>query len=629
MTMCPKKPRRWLGGLILLAVAFTFWPGLSGYFILDDYPNILEREAIHLDSLDAESLSAAAGAYSAGIISRPLGTLSLALDHYFWGLSPRGFKLTNLLLHILNTLLVLLLVQRLVDLQSSRTGQTRWPWWSAPAIAAVWAMHPLQVSTVLYATQRMEILAVTCLLFALLFYIRARVDLNEGLRKGWLSLLAACLAAGLGLLSKETGVLFIAFAAGLEVAVFGFRTRNAKDQTALRSGFAITVAACFLYYAFFLFPALTTPEAYANRDFTWYERLLTQLRVLPMYWSWYLAPIPDRLLFFYDQIRPSSNLFTPISTLLGGLSLAGLGLAGFRLRHKAPLVFLGVVWFFGAHLLTSNVFSLELAFEHRNYFSLLAGIITVAGLLHFFSSYLKAIPAPTVTVVVILALSSLTAIHAATWGDRMNLTMNLAHINPESERAQLELGVIYGAMADGQANSIFYDSAVIRLERAAALEGASPLPEQALIVLAAFSGVEADDDWWESLIAKIESRPMGPQEQAAISKLLENRTNGMPVSDRYLRDVFEAFRRRDNLRLQVLANFGFYALRELQDNGFAQEAFREVARRASPANRDVQRWIDTLENAGYGEIAAILKGQAIEQNSPTSAIFTLITESKV
>ena len=51
------------------------------------------------------------------------------------------------------------------------------------------------------------------------------------------------------------------------------------------------------------------------------------------------------------------------------------------MRTRWPLFSLGVFLFFAAHLITSNVIGLELAFEHRNHFALIGAVLAVGSLL--------------------------------------------------------------------------------------------------------------------------------------------------------------------------------------------------------------------------------------------------------
>jgi tetratricopeptide (TPR) repeat protein len=75
----------------------------------------------------------------------PLTWLSLQLDHQLFGLEPWGYHLTNLLLHLANTVILLMLLWRM-------TGA----WWRSALVAALFAVHPLHVESVAWVTERKD-----------------------------------------------------------------------------------------------------------------------------------------------------------------------------------------------------------------------------------------------------------------------------------------------------------------------------------------------------------------------------------------------------------------------------------------------------------------------------------------
>ena len=120
--------KQWLIGIVVVGLAaLAFGPGLSGDFIFDDGANILDRPAGQIENLSLEEFGEAAGAYGGWPVGRPLATISLGLDWYFWGDNATGFKITNLVLHLLNVLLSLLLARRLLDASGPRSATPPWP----------------------------------------------------------------------------------------------------------------------------------------------------------------------------------------------------------------------------------------------------------------------------------------------------------------------------------------------------------------------------------------------------------------------------------------------------------------------------------------------------------------------
>jgi len=91
----------------------------------------------------------------------PLTWVSHMADCQLFGLNPAGHHLVNLLLHALNSLLVFLVFRRL-------TGA----FWRSALLAALFALHPLQVDTVAWVAERKNLLSATFFLLTVGAYGR-------------------------------------------------------------------------------------------------------------------------------------------------------------------------------------------------------------------------------------------------------------------------------------------------------------------------------------------------------------------------------------------------------------------------------------------------------------------------
>ena len=86
----------------------------------------------------------------------PLTWLSHALDCQLFRLNPAGHHYVNLLLHAVNTMLLFLILRR-------ATGLT----WRSFAVAALFALHPINVESVAWASERKNVLSMLFFLLAL------------------------------------------------------------------------------------------------------------------------------------------------------------------------------------------------------------------------------------------------------------------------------------------------------------------------------------------------------------------------------------------------------------------------------------------------------------------------------
>ena len=90
----------------------------------------------------------------------PLTTLSYMLDYQLFGLNPLGYHCVNVLIHIVNALLLFLILTNV-------TGTT----WASAFVAAVFALHPLQVESVAWAAERKTVLSGLFWLLTMAAYI--------------------------------------------------------------------------------------------------------------------------------------------------------------------------------------------------------------------------------------------------------------------------------------------------------------------------------------------------------------------------------------------------------------------------------------------------------------------------
>ncbi|MBK8894756.1 MAG: hypothetical protein IPN64_12110 [Propionivibrio sp.] len=178
--------------IIALAVA-CYLPGLTGHFIFDDGVNIRLNPLLRIDSLDFSTLWQAASSGGTRPLSRPISMASFALDFYFFGMSPYYFKATNLAIHLANGLLVFVLVKLLLGLHLRIRGaaDNNTASWIGIAVAAIWLLHPFNLTGVLYVVQRMTSLAALFTLAGLALYMYGRKKLLDGNKSGFFAMGAA------------------------------------------------------------------------------------------------------------------------------------------------------------------------------------------------------------------------------------------------------------------------------------------------------------------------------------------------------------------------------------------------------------------------------------------------------
>jgi hypothetical protein len=460
------RERHPLAAAVLVAVLVLTWfcyqGGLSGPLLLDDEPQL--RPLIRL--LDAGNWQRLLPHFlfsSTGPGGRPVAMASLIASTVAHGGEVVWLKRENLLLHLLTGVVLLvwlLALQRAADRDDARPA----PWLPLTA-AALWLLHPLQVSTVLYTVQRMTLLCTLFVLAGLAAYAHGRLRQAARMRAGGgpggagLIALAFLVMLPLAALSKENGVLFLPLCALQELLLLrGMGTP--RQRRLVRGLFGLTLALPLLLAVTVLAPAIWADlvRGAAQRGFTPIERALTEMRVLMLYLGQWLWPSAGQLSFFHDDIQLSLGWLSPPSTLLAALALLLACVLAWRERRRRPLVTLGWFGFLVAHSLEGSVVPLELAFEHRNYLPGAFLAVLVMGL-PWHSWAMRWIPATQIRTVLVmaalappLALAVQTTQRCFVWGQASLLYPALFAANPASPR-------LSALFADSYANAGQFDAA--------------------------------------------------------------------------------------------------------------------------------------------------------------------------
>jgi len=572
--------------IILLATTLAiYWPGLSGTWLFDDYPNIVDNRGVQPSNASLASLMEAALSSPASDFKRPLASLSFAANYLLTGLSPYWMKLTNLVIHLLNGLLVFALARQLI-IAAKPTGDYREADNHAGVVAAWiaggWLLLPINLTSVLYVVQRMESMANLFVLAGLIGYIAGRRMMLAGnyCRGLVLSAASVTVSTAIGLLAKETAVMLPLYAASVEWVVFRFQGTDGRRDFWISGGFLLFLGLPLIVGLTWLLPGLLKPSGWATRDFTLATRLFSEARIVPSYVIWTLLPTPDALSFYHDNFRISTGLLSPWTTTSGIVALTILCFLALYLRKRQPLIALGLQLFIGCHLLTGTILPLELIYEHRNYFAsfglMLAIVPVLVGNAQITPERMLWIRR-TLLGVLFLVWASLTAMTSHAWSSPLRLAEELAARAPDSPRAQYELGRTYIILSGYDPASPFTQMAYAPLERAAVLPGSSILPQQALIFMNSRMRIPLKDAWWDSMTAKLKMRPLGVQDESSLAALVQcARSRQCDLPQQRMIDAFSAALSHPRPGARLLSTYGDYAWNVLDDKALGERMAREA-----------------------------------------------------
>lgn len=170
--------------VLVVVVLWVYWPVQQYDFVnYDDQGYVSGNRQIRL-GLSVEGLKWAFTDLRTGHW-HPLTWLSHMLDYQLYLLNPGGHHWTNAILHLINTLLLLGILARMTGL-----------FWRSMIVASLFALHPLNVESVAWISERKNVLSTffwMVTLWAYLWYV-----LSPGVKR-YVWVLSAF---GLGLLAK-------------------------------------------------------------------------------------------------------------------------------------------------------------------------------------------------------------------------------------------------------------------------------------------------------------------------------------------------------------------------------------------------------------------------------------------
>jgi len=420
-----------LTAALLAAGLAAYAPGFANEFVNYDDDIYITRSAPVRDGLSA---SGAAWAFTSfqGANWFPLTRLSWMLDAQVYGLSPRGFHATNLLFHLTNTLLLFAFFVR-------TTGSIG----ASAFVAAVFALHPLHVESVAWASARKDVLS-TC--FGLLALLAHERYVRAVRPRPWYAAVAGCLA--LALMAKPTAVVLPFLLLLLdEWPLRRLRRHNdptawdpARVRGALREKlplFAlVALAAVVTVVAQQSGDALQSLERYPL-DVRIGNALVATLAYLR------LAVLPIGLSVFYPHPGDTLSLWQGAGAALVLMAVTGLA---FRAARHRPYLAVGWLWFLvGLAPVIGLVQVGQAAMADRYTYLPLVGLswIVAFGALDLARGRLARSLLVAAALVATLALAGLTAAQVRTWRNSEALFRHALEVTERNHVAHINLGLAF------------------------------------------------------------------------------------------------------------------------------------------------------------------------------------------
>jgi len=325
--------------------AFTFWPVSRAEFVNFDDNSYVTQNPNVLGGLTAINV---AWAFKTAYFGNwhPITWLSHMLDMEMFGFNPGYHHLSNLFLHICNTCLLFLFLNR-------ATNRT----WPSAVVTALFAIHPLHVESVAWISERKDVLSTFFALLSLLAYLRyvqrkSKIDSKLEILAAPYFLLSLVFFV-LGLMSKAMIVTLPFLMLLLDfwpLSRFQLSTSNLQPSTPLLPNSATPTLRLFLeklpFLALTVFFTVISSRALALTNDT-HARHSTTYLIANAFASYgqYLSKTfwPVDLAAFYP--RPTTLPVLQVAASVAALIV--LSVVALFFARRRPYVFVGWFWFVG------------------------------------------------------------------------------------------------------------------------------------------------------------------------------------------------------------------------------------------------------------------------------------------
>jgi len=426
---------------VLVLVASLYWPGMGGTFHFDDARNL--QDLAHIS--DLSSLSEFVFSKTASSIGRPVAYVSFLLNLGDWPDQPRSFLFVNVIIHLTNVFLLACLSKKIGLMAGFSVKQVSVSAWAS---ACLFGVMPILASSTFIVVQRMATLGGTWVLLALWLFVYVRSVGNNKKKTIYFILFGLIpLVSILGVFTKENAALIPVYIYMLDVLLSRVAPDVKRSDIVRNYAKYACIATVFLIAVLFCRTVLSSNSWPVTREFSAWERLITESRVLCFYIKQIVIPRVSDFSPFHDGFVKSVDLFDSFNTWLYCLVILAVLSVAFVSRKKFPLFSFAVLWFFVGHSIESSVLPLELMYEHRNYVPLFGGVLSLSVGLCFVSK-LYARGVYILIGVYVLVLSSVLVQVAQVFGDPFTSAELWVEWNPKSERAVQFLALQRGHSGD-------------------------------------------------------------------------------------------------------------------------------------------------------------------------------------
>jgi len=434
----PKINRRWLRLGICISLAVLTWV-VFGQLLQYDFINYDDPRYVYENTNITNGLTIGGIAWAFTHIHsmnwHPLTTISHMLDCQLYGLKPGAHHFTNVLLHSIVAILLLLVLQRMTG-GPSGTGSI----WRSAFVAAVFAIHPLRVESVAWIAERKDVLSGVFFMLTLLTYFRYVRVRSIG------HYLTVLFMFALGLMCKPMLVTLPFVLLVLDYwPLKRVRTQNSELRSQ-RNLLALVVEKLPLVALSVVSSVVTFAAQRGAVGWTEQLPVLARINNAVVTYAAYMWQMlwPVKLAVFYPHPESRLPLWEIILCLL---LLIGITAAAVVLRKSRPYFITGWLWYLG--MLVPVIGLVQVGWQGRAdrytylpqiglYIAITWGIADVTAAWRWQREILTA-----GTAIVVGLLSWRASVQASYWRDSETLFTHALAVTSNNDVAENNLGIVF------------------------------------------------------------------------------------------------------------------------------------------------------------------------------------------
>ncbi len=402
-------------------------------FYFDDYDSIIDNPQIK----NLQNFDKLPGIFNFN--DRYLSYLSVALNFHFGGMNVVGYHIVNIVIHLINSILVMLLTQLTLNTPTIKNRYNpKEKKYFILLVGLLFISHPIQTQAVTYIIQRMTSLAALFYLSTLLLYVKARlIFLNDSVKTKNKYFIAALLFV-LSLLTFIMGLQSKQIVASLPISLIIYEIiflRNKENK--INWNMMISILVPFLIIAGFVIAYFGIPieaDEISRKDY-----LITQINVLVAYLKLLFIPVNQNI----DYDFPLATTLADIGTIINLSLLVALLIISIKFAKKYPLISFSILWFFVTLSVESSIIPIrDVIVEHRLYLPVWGfSLLLVSIIFSLMQKY------GTITILfftcLVLTYSILTYQRNSLWNDPISMWTDAINKSPTKVRPYFARGAVY------------------------------------------------------------------------------------------------------------------------------------------------------------------------------------------